>query len=331
MMDNDKALYWISKACEYKGTDPNTGEVAARPEFVDRMKAHMLEKCGRFDEAIAQWRKSRAQSLKLFEAAKKKPVHGETVDRMSVDLCDRNLGLLLLRLGWRYGRMDYYEQGLKVAERLDNPPDWVAATASARKDFESRKGKAWAGDAMRPLDTAFHVSWLRAAPQVLIIKGTVNLIRASEYKGLASESFTHWYATNNAATGIMRKEWRDGCRVYWRLEDYDYKMPSLETFDWKIDLDQTVAWGDIYVGGGRFTSSIDMSDPRDREMYPFKADKYKLTIWMTPDDPGMPDYVQDRVGWKGEALTDPNYLDTKTHPGFKMLKKEFILSRDDII
>jgi len=331
MNDNQKALEWISEACKYQGIDPNTGETVPRAEFVDRMKAHMLEKCGRFDEAIEQWHKSRAQSVKLVEAVKRKPASGEYVDRMAVDLCDRNLSLLLLRLGWRYARMDRYEQGLEVAERLTGPPEWVAATASARKDFESRKGKAWVGDAMKPLNTSFQVSWLRAAPQVLIIKGRVNVIQASEYKGLACEAFTHWYATNNAPNAVKHETWRDGCRVYWRLEDYDYTMPDLETFDWKIDLDKTIAWGDIWVGNGRFTSSIDMSDPRDSEMYPFKAGKYKLTIWMTPEDPGMPDYVQDRVGWKGEALTDPNCLDTKTRPGFKMLKKEFVLSRNDII
>lgn len=331
MNDNVNALKWISKACEYDGIDPNTGQKVRRFEFVDRMKAHMLEKCGRFDDAIAQWHKARANSVKAIEANKRKPGSGGYVDQTSLDLCDRNSSLLLMRLGWRYGRMDYYEQGLKIAERPKADPSWVRATAAARKDFESRKGKKWVGDAMKPLNTNFEVSWLRAAPQVVIIKGKLNLIQTSEYKGLASEPFTHWYKDNTAPDAPRRELWRNGCRVFWQLQDYDYVMPSLETFNWKIDRSKTIAWGDVYVGEGRFSTKIDMSDPRDKEMYPFTADKYKLTIWVSPEDPGMPDYVQDRVGWKGEAIIDPNYLDTKTHPGFRMLKKEFILRRSDII
>ena len=60
---------------------------------------------------------------------------------------------------------------------------------------------------------------------------------------------------------------------------------------------------------------------QDPEFYPFKAKKYKLTIWCHPQQPDVPDYVQDRIGWKGEALTDKHYLDTKTQPGFRMLRK----------
>jgi tetratricopeptide (TPR) repeat protein len=331
LMDDRKALEYIAEACKHDSVDANTGEKETRPDFVDRMLAHMLEKVGRFDEAIKQWDVARKRVEDAIAANKKKPGSGGFADPGSLDLCDRNESLMLLRMGWRYADMKHYEQGLKIAERVLGPPDWVEATASARKDFESRKGKTWVGDAMKPVDAGFQVSYLRAAPRVLVIKGTVNIIRSSEYKDLASESFTHWYKQNSAADATKQALWRDGSRVYWRLQDYDYKMADIETFSWKTDLERTVAWGDIYVGGGSFLQKIDMSDPRDRAMYPFKAQKYKLTIWMNPSDPGMPDFVEDRVGWKGEALTDKNCLDTTTIPGFRMLKKEFILTRNDII
>lgn len=331
LMDDQKALYYIAQACKHDSVDPNTGETSPRPEYVDRMLAHQLEKAGRFEDAIKQWDVSKKGIYKAMAANKKNPGSGGYADESSITLCDRNLSLMLMRLGWRYGRMDYYERGLKIAEKVKGDPAWVAAAKSARADFESRKGKTWAGDTAKPLDTKFEVGWLRAAPQVLLIKGKVNLAQASEYKGLACESFTHWYAQNQAASATMHQSWRDGSRVYWRLQDYDYKMEDLDSFNWKIDGNRTVAWGDIYVGGGSFSSKIDMGDPRDREMYPFKAQKYKLTVWVSPVDPGVPDYVQDRIGWKGEALTDKNYLDTTTQPGFKMIKKEFILSRSDII
>ncbi len=330
MMDEENALRYIQQACEHESVDLNTGEKSPRPEFVDRMLAHQLEKVGRFEDAIKQWEVSRRGVLAAIEANKKHPGSGGYADEGSVTLCDRNLSLLLMRLGWRYGRMDYYERGLKIAEAMKGDPAWAAATKTARQDFESRKGKPWAGDAAKPLDTNFQVSWLRAAPQVLLVKGKINLVPATEYKGLACEGFTHWYANNSKSDAVRRQGFRDGSRVYWRLEDYDYKMPDLDSFNWKIDLDQTVAWGDIYVAGGSFSSKIDMGDPRDREMYPFKAKKYKLTVWVSSIDPGIPDYVQDRVGWKGEAFRD-KCVDTTSQPGFKILKKEFILSRSDII
>lgn len=330
LLDEQKALYYIAQACKHNSVDPNTGEESSRPEYVDRMLAHELEKVGRFDDAIKQWYVAKRAIRKAMLANKKHPGSGGYADQGSLILCDRNLSLLLMRLGWRYGRMDDYEKGLKIAESVSGDPAWVEATKSARQDFERRKGKKWVGDAQKPLNTNFQVSWLRVAPQVIIIKGKVNIIPASEYKGLASEAFTHWYAKNATSDAARSQGFRDGSRVYWRLEDYDYKMPDLQSFSWKTDLSKTVAWGDIYVGGGSFSSRIDMGDPRDREMYPFKAKKYKLTVWLSSIDPGIPDYVQDRVGWKGEAFSD-KCLDTTSQPGFKILKKEFILSRSDII
>lgn len=331
LMDNEMAAYYISEACKYDSVDVNTGAKQRRPEFVDRMKAHMLEKVGKLDEANEQWFAAHKRASKALEDYKKNPKAADWIDQSTIDLCNRNQSLLLLRRGWRYGDMKSYEQGLEIAERVKSPADWVQATSSARKDFESRKGKHWEGDAAKPVDAKFNASWLRAAPRVLVIKGTVNIIQASEYKGLASESFTRWYAENESAKADSKVKWRDGSRVYWRLQDADYVMPDVNKFDWTTNLENTVAWGDIYVGGGSFLTKLDMSDPRDLGMYPLKAEKYKLTIWMEPTDPGMPDFVQDRVGWRGEALMDKECIDTKTRPGYRLLKKEFILSRSDII
>lgn len=330
LMDDVTASKYISEACKYHGLDMNTGEKQPRPEFVDRMSAHLLAKIGRYDEAIKEWRRARARCVKAIEMNKKKPGSGGWADQGSLDLCDRNLSLLLMRLGWRYGKMDRYEQGLKIAQRLKGPADWVAATASAREDYGRRKGTSFRGDTAKPVDAKFKVSWLRAGPKMLLIRGTCNIIPAEEYKGLASEAFTHWYEKNQKA-GQQRVTMRDGSRVYWRIEDYDYKMPDLDNFTWKIDLDETIAWGDIYVGGGSFNQTINMGKAEDSEIYPFKAKTYKLTVWMDPVDPGMPDYVEDRVGWKGEALTDKECLDLSMRPGYHMLKKEFILKRSDII
>ena len=331
MMDYEKSLEYIEKACNLPGVDPNTGRKIPRHDFVDHMLAHAYEKVGRFDDAIAAWKKCRTRVEKLL----KKKNRGIFLDQTSLDVIDRNLAMLYLRLGWRYGDMDAYGKGVEIAKRLvPTFEKWAvdgAAADYARRLAENDPPR----DALRPLDMGFEVAWKRVAPKVFLIKGKLNLVPSSEYKDLASEPFTDYYKRDVLDADAARKElWRDGCRVFWRLQDYDYEMPDLDTFDWRIDTTKTVqgggAYDGIYVSGGQFSQTIDLGDPRDAGMYPFKADKYKLTVWVTPQSP-TPDNIQDRIGWKGEAIRDKNYLDTTTNPGFRMLRKEFIISREELL
>jgi tetratricopeptide (TPR) repeat protein len=330
LQDYEKALECMEIACKYDGVDPNTGQRVPRPEYVDRMLAHQYEKVGRFQDAIKQWKKARRRVEQMI--GKKKKI--SYVDQSSLDVCDRNLGMLYLRLAYRYGDMDAYKKGLEIfrrlADRKEAPADVKQAYENASKDYARRLAtNNPPRDALKPLDAGFEVSWTKAAPKVFIIKGKINLCPASEYKDLAVETITNWYRNNAKLPPERRALWRDGARIRWMLTDYGYKMPELETFSWKIDTTKTVVWDSIYVSGGTFSERIDLS--RDTEFYPFKADKYKLTIWFTPQQPDCPDYIQDRIGWKGEALTDKRYLDTKSMPGFKILKYERILDKKDIM
>ena len=331
IQDNEKALEYIEKACTLPGADPNTGQEVDRPEYVDRMLAHQYEKVGRFKDAIEQWHKARGRVERI--AAKLKPSDRSALS--SLDVCDRNLGLLYLRLAWRYGDMDAYRKGLDIYKRLAKqsifPADpLVIGFRDAEADYARRvAANNPPRDAMKPLDTGFEVTWKKVSPKVFIIRGKLNLIRASEYKDLASEPFTHWFRDNENAGPDEKKYWRDGCRVRWMLCDYDYQMPELESFSWRIDTTKTVVWDSVYVGGGTFSDRIDLS--QEPEFYPFASDKYRLVITVAPQQSDTPDYVQDRIGWKGEALTDKRYLDTRTRPGFHLLRKEMILTKKDIM
>jgi len=330
ILDYDRALEYIEKACKLQGVDPNTGQEIDRPEYVDRMLAHQYEKVGRFEDAIRQWHKARKRVEDMLAKRKKE----ERWDRSSLDVCDRNLGLLYLRMGWRYGDMDAYKKGLDIYNRLASEAKFpndplVAATKDADADYRRRVAtNNPPRDASKPLDAGFEVTWKKIAPKVFIIKGKLNLIRASEYKDLASEPFTRWYRDNEKAGADAKRIWRDGCRVRWMLCDYDYRLPELETFSWKIDTTKTVVWDSVYVQGGGFSEKIDLS--QEPEFYPFKSDRYRLVITVVPQQSDTPDYVQDRIGWKGEALTDKRYLDTKTQPGFHLLRKEMVLSKKDV-
>jgi tetratricopeptide (TPR) repeat protein len=333
ILDYEKAVEYIEKACTKDGVDPNTGQRVPRPEYVDRMLAHMYEKVGRFDDAIKQWHKARKRVEEAI-ARERKRKKTKFIDTTSLDVCDRNLGLLYLRMAWRYGDMEAYRKGLEIYKRLasrkDAPAQLVEATKGAEVDYARRVAtNNPPRDALKPLDANFEVTWKKVAPKVFIIKGKVNLVPASEYKDLASECFTHWYRDNQKAPPDQRKLWRDGCRIRWILRDYDYKMPDLKTFSYKIDKTKTIAWDSVYVSGGTFSDRIDLS--QDPDFYPFKAEKYKLTILFVPQQAECPDYVQDRIGWKGEALRDKRYLDTRTQPGFHLLRKEMVLTKKDVL
>lgn len=332
LMDYRTGLIYLEKACRHDARDPNTGEAIPRPDFLDRMLCYQYEKLGEFDKAEAQMIKARKRIVRLWEVSKKKHLY---MDSQALDVTDHNLAELYLRQAWRYGDMDAYRKGVEIMNRLadrPNPSVLKWAVEDTAKDYARRlAANDPPRDALRPLDAGFEVSWQRLRPRVFQIKGKVNLVPMSEYKNLASECFTRAYRNNLKANANRKKMWQDGGRVYWKLADLGYKMPKLDSFNWKLNKDETVVWDSAYVGGGQFSTTVDLSNLADREFYPLVAEKYKLTIWVTPQQPGEPDYIQDRIGWRGEALTDKRYLDTKTMPGFKMLRKEFIISRKELI
>ncbi len=333
MEDYENAIKYIGEACKYDGVDINTGAVQPRPEFVDRMLAYMLERAGDYEGTIKQWEKARARAVRLQKAQDRTTYTG--AGQSSVNVCDRNLALFYLRHAWRYGNMDYYKKGIELAENLSGEERAAVAKWAldgAKADYQRRLA---AGnpprDALKPLDTKFEITWKKIKPRVLEVRGKLNLAQWSEYEGLASEVFTHAYQKNQAMPPEKRQLWRDGCRVKWMLADYDYERTESESLIVGIDTNQTVQWDSFYVQGGSFHGKIDFSDPNDRLFYPLKAEKYKLVFWFSPQEPGCPDFVQDRIGWKGEALTDARYLDTKTQPGFRKLRVEYVLNREDIL
>ena len=79
---------------------------------------------------------------------------------------------------------------------------------------------------------------------------------------------------------------------------------------------------------GKFKREIDMStDPR---MYGFAKDKYELILSFNPRN--APEFVQDRLGWSGEGLTDKKYLVVdRSKRNLRMLRASVILTREDIL
>ena len=187
-------------------------------------------------------------------------------------------------------------------------------------------------DTKVPLDMGFRPQLVRVAPKVFVLQGSLNAIGARKFI---------------LETGAREFGPVDGCRVEIRLQDETYKLPEVGayTLGTTVDPNVTIMQDAASVRGGKIGGDqgrkIDMS--QDKEMYSFKAPRYTVTAWFTPNNPNdAPIQVQDRIGWLGEGLdpkqqnfvlTDGKSLlpgEVSPIPGLRMLVKTWTLTREDI-
>lgn len=321
----DKAIYWMKRAQDKVARDVNTGKVIPRPAYVARMLAHCYEKAGMFDECEAQWKRCMSEAAAARTAADSTSYQEEIIAR-------KNLGLFLLRRGWRYGDLAAYERGIKVIDDIVNmDPVQKRALEAAKASLARWKATGIVPrDVKPPVDVNFKVAWKRVKSKVIRIKGSADMAAVEEYRNLESEPYTNYYASNVKRPVYARDKFRNGARLKIMLVDYDYdfwNLPEPKYFSWDIDRSQTVMWDDTAIHNGKFDILIDMS--KDPQIYPFAKDKYKLVIWLNPQESA--DFIQDRIGWKGEGMTDKQFVNTTINPGYRMLFKEFIIQKRDII
>ncbi len=181
-----------------------------------------------------------------------------------------------------------------------------------------------------PVDVHWEPKIERIAPMVLAFDGTVHFIGSQNFK---LETGAHTWGP------------ADGCRIEIRLEDADYVYPGEKPFTLNsyTPKDVTIMQDSASVNSGKYHKKIDMSTDHvgSNAIYSFAAPRYKLTLWFNPaSEMDNPPFVADRIGWRGEGLTDSKYLDTKgdqpgtansTLPGERMLEKTYYLTRDDIM
>ena len=187
-------------------------------------------------------------------------------------------------------------------------------------------------DTKIPVNMQFNPQLIRVAPKVFVFKGTLQAIGAQKFK---------------LETGARTFGPVDGCRVEIRLQDEGYKMPVIQnyTLNSVVDPNVTIMQDAVSVRGGKIGGDIgrkiDMS--QDPTMYPFKAPRYTVMVWFSPNNPNdAPIQVQDRIGWLGEGLGPQPYLvvttpatplpgDVTPIPGLRILEKTYTLTRDDIL
>ena len=218
----------------------------------------------------------------------------------------------------------------------EHPKDYVLAgdLHIARQNYNMmlwrEKHRKW--DIYPIVETDFEAKWVRTKPKVIVVSGRVNLLSKEEYLKLNPKADAKERAESMKVRMVALKrsetfDWVNGARVDIVLTDLDYKLGLLKEFSWEVNKNVTIAVDQIRIKGGKFEIEIDMS--KDPGIYSFKSKKYRLTATIDPRT--TPDYIQDRIGWHGEGIHDKKYLDTKTEPGVRLIRKEWIIDREDIV
>ncbi|MDO8585974.1 MAG: hypothetical protein Q7T82_02945 [Armatimonadota bacterium] len=182
------------------------------------------------------------------------------------------------------------------------------------------------------VETGFEAKWVRKKPKVIVVSGRVNLLSRDDYLRLnpnadATERAESMQVRMDALKLSETPNWVNGARVDIVLTDLDYKLEELKEFSWEVPKSATIAVDITRIARGKFELEIDMS--QDPKIYSFRSKKYRLTATIDPRT--TPDYMQDRIGWRGEGITDKKYLDTKSVPGVRLIRKEWIIDKKDII
>jgi hypothetical protein len=132
----------------------------------------------------------------------------------------------------------------------------------------------------------------------------------------------------------------DGARITVRLHDADWTERRINTFTFEVDPSQTIMQDHLSVRGAQWGRKVDMS--KDPKMYSFSRDAYFLVMEFNPR--GTSPFLQDKLGWSGEGMTDLPDPPAKTrsyiwvhkrHPenqkDIRIIRKVYRLTRDQIM
>jgi hypothetical protein len=123
-------------------------------------------------------------------------------------------------------------------------------------------------------------------------------------------------------------------KVVLRDDPFPHAVPGGVIWDaWKEvkldpDKDLTYMQDQLFVRNQRFNKKIDMS--KDPTMYPCRSPKYVVEFYYNPRS--APPHIQDKFGWNGEGMTDPNFLSDKLdqREGVRCMYTSLPLTRDMI-
>lgn len=185
-------------------------------------------------------------------------------------------------------------------------------------------------DTQPPIDVKFDVKVRVVEPKIIEVSGTLDMGTYYDEQ-------------------MQKQDFRPG-RVDVTLRDEGYKSSILPTDEkeagevWRQKVftfdvpDVTIMQEQIAIIKGKFKRKIDMS--KDPMMYSFKAPRYVITVRFNPLYASP--QTQDRIGWRGEGITDKNALrideittadkDGKTYTtSVRRIRKHLALTREQIL
>lgn len=303
---------------------------------------HYFRKIGDFAKAAQTFAAGQAMTQDLWNQSLAHPndgeLHTEALDgRTSVIGLGHGLAHALEAQGripealaqWQYCVATHQDN---VARGIGKQFNEQGTLQNAQKQlYEMQQRLKWrAQDTTPPIDAGFSAQVERVAPKVFVVRGTMNIIGNTDTR-------PGFLETGQATWGPV-----DGCRVEVRVQDLGYKTPQISSFSLSsLNLNQslTIMQDAVSVRGGKFERKIDMS--QDPAMYSFTAPRYEVTFWFNPGNPNdCPPNAQDRIGWRGEGMTDKHFLDTSgivpgdvsaPVPGLRLLKKTIVMTREDFL
>lgn len=303
--DYVRAEHWFRIASECKSQDKPGEGLQPAPMFVWHQLAHSLEKQGRIDECVAVWRQCLARSEQNVK------LHPKDFTATSVRDSERhNLELTLKRKFSRFVHAIDFNVDRQRTKSID-PNTGQPFPADAYLATDPKDGVV--GQPRRPaIDPPWNVAFDTQ-------KNGKTIFRFSDPKilELAGEQFNIG----------------DGARVTIRLHDDNWHQPELKDFTFDIDQSQTIMQDQHSVRGKTWGRKIDMS--RDPKMYSFSRPYYYLVFEFDPR--GTSPFIQDKLGWSGEGMTDPHYIwvqkgDPSVHrPDDRWVRKVYKISRDQIM
>jgi hypothetical protein len=301
----ERAEDWFRQARERKSASEHGEAAKDAPMFVWHMLAHSLERQGRVEEACNIWRECLAKSDKELKGKPDdftvKSTHDAEMHNLKLDL-ERNYSRTVHEVDFNLDAKRTRSVNMQTGE--PEPKDAYIAT-DAKVDGVP-VGTPRLPAISRPWNAGFETTkdgrtmFSFTAPKVLEVKGQVNL--------------------------------GDGARITIKLQDDNYRDKAQQSFTFDIDQSQTIMLDQHSVRGALWGRKIDMS--KDPKMYSFSRPYYYLIFEFNPR--GTSPFIQDKIGWNGEGMTDSKYLwaEKPARGNLKetrLLRKVYKLSRAQIM
>jgi len=305
--DFDRSEKWFRTASTRKGASKSGEPSEPAPLHVRHMLAHSLERQARIEDANAIWRELLKETTPKMNANP----NDFTIKSLH-DSEAHNLKLNLERMFSRYKHRINFELEGKVVRTVDP----VTGEPSPNDCFLSLDPAKDGAPVGQPRPAAVSIPWkanfdttrnghttiLFNSPRILDIKGIFNM--------------------------------GDGARVGVKLHDDNYRESSSKEFSFEVDQSQTIMVDSLAVRGAEFGRKIDMS--KDPKMYSFTQNAYYLVLTFDPRLSAS--FLQDRIGWSGEGMTNPKYewIIKPQRPEVgqkdnKIIRKVYRITRDQIL